>query len=225
MNLKVNYFENNIIFNSEYINVIEIENKKYFYRFVNDIYSVYNNGYSEELTFLDENNEEYNLSGKIKVFLNYFDLEFDSKKNLVEISKYIVNNISEENMNLLQNQYNKLVKIYKRILNDIDLPLSFDEEVSIESLSKVFKVKINCKNELLDNLLLLIDIEKIFDTKRIIIFVNLKQYLSKNELIELYKYSIYNQIKILLVDSQCYGVTLNFEKKIIIDDCLNEIML
>ena len=71
----------------------------------------------------------------------------------------------------------------------------------------------------------MIDIENILGTKDILIFVNLKQYLTKNELEELYKYTIYNEVSILLIDSQCYGGTLNNEKKLIIDENLDEFMI
>mgnify|MGYP001121396459 CR=1 FL=1 len=157
MNLKVNYFENKIAFNNDYINVIEIENKKYFYRFVNDIYNIEKIGYSDELAFFDKDNNEINLNGKLKLIVDYFDFGFDSKKSLTDLSKYVTSTIDEEDANLLQNQYNKLIKIYKKILNDIELPLYIDEEINIDLLSKVFKIGINCKNELLDNLFLIID--------------------------------------------------------------------
>ena len=40
MNLNVKYFDNTIVFNKEFINVLEIENKKYFYRFIKDLYFI-----------------------------------------------------------------------------------------------------------------------------------------------------------------------------------------
>ena len=45
------------------------------------------------------------------------------------------------------------------------------------------------------------------------------------ELNELNKYSLYNNIKILLIDSQCYNSTNKFEKKLIIDRNLEEFLL
>ena len=56
-------------------------------------------------------------------------------------------------------------------------------------------------------------------------FINLKQYLTNDELLELYKYSIYCQIPIVLIDSQTYGTSLKYEKKLIIDSELDEFML
>ena len=41
--------------------------------------------------------------------------------------------------------------------------------------------------------------------------MNLKQYLTKDEVRELYKYAIYNGIMIMLIDSFNYGVTLKDE--------------
>lgn len=87
------------------------------------------------------------------------------------------------------------------------------------------KISINKTDDLLDNLLLLIDLEKVLKINEILFFINLKQYLSQEELIEFYKYAIYNEIKIVLVDSQSYGVKLDYEKKLIIDANLDEFVL
>lgn len=224
MNLSGDYFDNQIIFTSGYINAIEIENKRYFYRFVNDLYSVYTNGYSDNLKFINDN-KEINMNGKTKVFINYFDFQFDSKKYTNEISKFVSNYISEEDTKNLINLYSKMTKIYKKALNDIDLPLYVENDISIDNINKLMKLGISPKEELLDNLMLLIDLEHTLKTNNLLIFVNLKQYLTKDEVVELYKYAIYNEIMIMLVDSISYGVTLKNEKKYIIDENLDEFML
>jgi len=223
MNLKVSYFDNNIELKEGSINVIEIENKKYFFRFISDLYNLDSN-ITDNIIFYKEN-EENNYNGKVKVYLNYFELDFNSRKTIANISKYVSNNILEEDKDILQREYLKIIKIFKKIVNEIDLPFSIDGEVDIDNLLKVLKLGINEKDELLDNLFLLIDIEKIFNGENILIFVNLKQYLSKKELIELYKYAIYNQIQIILIDSQCYGGTLDYENKLIIDENLDEFVI
>lgn len=225
MNLKINYFDNKIEFDKEFVNVVEVENKKYFYRFVNDFYKIEKIGFSDDLTFFDNDGKEKNVNGKLKIILDYFDLEFDSKKNTTEISKYVSSTICEEDKLALQKQYKKIISLYKNILNDIDFSLSMDEEVNVDSLFKVLKIGVDLKDDLLDNLLLLIDMEKIFKMNILLVFVNLKQYLSRSELIELYKYSIYNEVQIMLIDSQSYGGTLEYEKKLIIDENLDEFML
>ena len=122
-------------------------------------------------------------------------------------------------------QYNKIISIYKKILNDIDLPLIIDSEISIENITKIMKININSSKDLLSNLFILIDLENLFHTKNILVFINLKQYLTNEEIEELYKYSIYNEVQLILIDSQSYGTTLSQEKKLIIDENLDEFML
>lgn len=224
MNVKVEYFDNIINLKLDGVNVVEIENKNYFYRFVNDLFSIYKDGFADDITFFEEELEK-NMNGKLKVFVDFFDFQFDSKKYINDVSKYVNENIDDEDKNNLVNLYNRIIKVYKKVLNSVDLPLSVESEVSVDTITKFVKVNINSKVELLDNLFLLIDLEKVLKTNNLLIFINLKQYLTRNELVELYKYAIYNNIQLLLVDSQSYGGTLEYEKKLIVDENLDEFMI
>ncbi len=144
---------------------------------------------------------------------------------LTEVLKYLSVSIENADIILLQKEYLKIINKFKKIINNVDLPISLEEEINIESISKTLHLSIEEKDELLDNLLLLIDLENTLKFNNILVFVNLKQYLSKNELIEFYKYAIYSKIQILLIDSQAYGVTLEYEKKLIIDENLDEFVI
>lgn len=225
MNLKINYFDNQIKLNKENIQVIEIENKKTFYRLVNDLYSIKNNEKLNEIYFFDDNNQEINMYDKVELYINFFDLELNSKKNLNMLNKNIVNNINDQEKNEILNNFKKLYKSFNKILFNIDIPIILNNDITIEDIVKFFKISINKHNDLLDNLLLLIDLEKTLKINEILFFINLKQYLNKEELIELYKYSIYNEITIFLIDSQSYGIKLEYENKLIIDENLDEFVL
>lgn len=225
MNLKINYFDNQIRLNKENIQVIEIENKKTFYRLVNDLYSIKNNEKLNEIYFFDDNNQEINMYDKVELYINFFDLELNSKKNLNMLNKNIVNNINDQEKNEILNNFKKLYKSFNKILFNIDIPIILNNDITIEDIVKFFKISINKHNDLLDNLLLLIELEKTLKIKEILFFINLKQYLNKEELIELYKYSIYNEITIVLIDSQSYGIKLEYENKLIIDENLDEFVL
>lgn len=225
MKIKINYLENILEINEEKILSIEIENKSYFYRLVSNIYSIINSEVVEDITFYDQNNNELNISNKIKIFVNFFNFEFDSKKYTNDINKYIINEMDENDKTILLKSYNKLIENFLKILNKSDLPLQILEEITIDNIIKNLKLTINSKNTLLDNLLLLIELEKILKTNNLLVFINLKQYLTNQELIELYKYAIYNRIKILLIDSQSYGTTTLYENKLIVDSNLDEFML
>lgn len=225
MNLKVNYFENSLNFDNDRIQVIEIENKKMFYRFISDLYEIKNDNELNELYFYNDKNEELDLSNKIEIYTNFFDLNINSKKIITSLNKTIIDNLSDNEKDNIFNNYKKIYKSLSTILSNFDLPLTISDSISIEDIIKVSKVSISIKNDLLENLLLLIDIEKTLKLNKILFFINLKQYLNKDELLEFYKYAIYNNINIVLIDSQGYGVPLNFEKKLIIDSELEEFML
>lgn len=224
MKLNVNYIDNSLNINDSNVLCVEIENKKYFYRFIKDLTNI-SNGIGNEDVIVYEDDKEINLTNKIKILVNYFDLELNNKKLSNDIVKYINDNIDEEIKFKLSQEILKIIKIYKNVLNEFDIPLVIDENLSVESITKNLKISLDEKSELLENLLLLIDLERTIKCNELLVFVNLKQYLSKEELNELYKYSLYNKIKIMLVDSQCYGVTLNYEKKLIIDESLEEFVL
>lgn len=225
MNIKVEYFDQKIAIDKDNIRVLEIENKKYFYHFVSDLYQINEIGFSDHIEFLNYEGSEVNMNGKIRIFLDYFDLGYQSKKYMNDFIKYIYKSIDEITKNKLNSETQKLTKLIQNIFQNSDLPLNLTENIDLEYFLKNLKFKINFKDNLLDNLLLLIDLERILNSSNLLIFINLKQYLTSQELIELYKYAIYNQTQIMLIDSQSYGVSLNYEKKHIIDEDLNEIVL
>ena len=225
MKLVIKYLDNDIDIKSNEVYALEIENKNYFYRIVRDLHNICNNRIVDEIYLSDADNNEINYFNKFKIFIDFFDFNLNSKKNTNEIIKYINKNISVETKESILNQFNKIIKLYKKELNNIDIPLIIEKETDSDNITKSLKIGIEAKDNLIDNLFLLIDMENILETRNILIFVNLKQYLTKDELEELYKYSIYNGISILLIDSQCYGGTLINEKKLIIDENLDEFMI
>ncbi len=225
MNLKINYFDNNIKIENDYVQVIEIENKKTFYHLVSDLYKIKNDEKLDEVFFYDDNNQEINMYNKVDLYVNFFDIDLNSKKNLNALNKNIINSLTDNIKEEILNNFKKLAKSFTKILSDIDLPLSLNDNITVEDIIKLLKISINKTDELLNNLLLIIDLEKVLKMNEILFFINLKQYLSQEELIEFYKYAIYNEIKIVLVDSQSYGIKLDYEKKLIIDANLDEFVL
>lgn len=225
MKLIVDFIDNEIILQNNTIFNIEIENKVYFYRLINELNLLSKSIPSDNIIFLDEGNNEINLSNKIDLYVDYFNIEFNSKKIISNLYKTLKVNINESDKIKINKCYLKIKTILSKSFLEYNLPLTLNDEFDIETILKLLKVTIDSKNNLLDNLLLLIDINNNFKINELLIFVNLKQYLALEELNELYKYSLYNNIKILLIDSQCYNSTNKFEKKLIIDRNLEEFLL
>lgn len=225
MKIKINYFDNIIELSPDNIFAIEIENKTVFYRIVCNLISISEGNKEEDIQFIENDNKEVE-SPKIKVFTNYFTFDFDSKKQSNDLMKYVLKQFTDEdvsNINMLQrNVYKKIT----RLLNKLELSIEIDEDdLSFENFLKKLKFKNPKKDTLLDNLLLLLDIEKELASSYILFFINLKQFLTQAEIKEFYKYAIYNNLQVVLIDSQAYGITKTFEQKLIIDENLDEFMI
>ncbi len=225
MIINVEYLENNIMINDNKIMCLEIENKNYFYRIVKGFCDISNGIISDQINISDYNNKELNLNGRLAVIIDYFNQDFNSKKILNNLYKTLTECFDEQDKIRIGNYYNKIKNIISSSLSDYSLPLIINEDFEIENIYKLLKIEIEKKENLLDNLLLTIDIENSFKINNLLVFINLKQYLNENELEELYKYCIYNSVKVILIDSQCYGVANKFEKKLIIDGNLEEFMI
>ena len=222
MKITVSYLENNIEINNENINVLEIENKKIFFRLINDLNQICNGNVIEGIkTFIDD--KEVSITNKVNVISDYFNIDFS--KYMLSINKLINENLKDNSDKSLLLLYKKLIQKYNSIISTVDLPIMVNNDVTIESLTKILKLKINYKNSIIENLFSIIELERSLKYSKFIVLVNLKQYLDDTELKELYKYSIYNNVNIILVDSQCYGCSHDFEKKLIVDDNLVEFMV
>lgn len=222
MKITISYLENNVEITNDFINVLEIENKKVFFRLINDLNQICNGNVIEEIKAFSDN-KEISITNKVNVISDYFNIDFS--KYMLSINKLINENLKGSSDKSLLLLYKKLIQKYNSIISTVDLPIMVNNDATIESLTKLLKLKIIYKNSIIENLFSIIELERSLKYSKFIVLVNLKQYLDDTELKELYKYSIYNNVNIILVDSQCYGCSHDFEKKLIVDDNLVEFMV
>lgn len=225
MNITYTFLDNKIELHNDYVNSIEVLNKKYFYRLTSLIYK-YSNGESVEELYFTEDDKELKLGNKIRIITDFYNFDFNNKKYINELIKIISSNSDENLLNKLNTNYNKIYKELENIIYDVDLnfKVNINDEFSINEILKNFDLSIPSNGRLIDNLILLIDIEKRFNLNKILVFINLKQYLSKDELIEFEKYCIYNNIYVILFDNIEYSKLKKYENKIIVDKDLNEVV-
>lgn len=225
MKINIDYMDNSIILENGKIMTLEIENKHLLFRLLKNFTDIGSGDFIDEIKAFDDDNKEINISNKILVLSDFFNFNLDTKKYLNQINKIIINNIKDSSDNTLLSLYQKLLYKYNKVIKETELPIVINNGINVESLVKMIKLKLNLSSNLLDNLLSLIDLEKIAKANKFLIFVNLKLYLTEKELEELYKYAIYNEVKLMLIDSKSYGCKTIFENKLIIDNNLVEFML
>lgn len=226
MKLRLNGFENEVIFNNEIINVLQVEDAKCYTQII-DILNQKINGYeNNEIFLLDENEEEMRIDKNMYMIFDLFNIEYNSKKVLNRIYDVISENI-QNSQELKMEQL--IIKLRNYLIEEInELPFEFvmKSEISMQELLKTFDLKIDNINytNVIERIELLIDLFSTLNIAKILVIPNLKMYLSEEELVELYKYSLYNNINLLIIERNIRN-KLKYEKILAIDENYNDEIL
>jgi|LSQX01.3.fsa_nt_gb CRISPR type II-A-associated protein Csn2 len=228
MKMQLYHFDNNVYFDGKYINILEIENKNLFVRFIESINDISNGDEPKEKIFFYKNDQEIELYNKIGCFIDIFNLELSSRKitNQLYSKINLLVQSNEELQVAFRESYNEMLELLTPVLNEFDFDLSYVETFQIIDLLKFINLTIVTKEKtLFEKLLLIIDLQNVLHIFEILIFVDIKKYFTKEEMLEIYKYSKYKEVNVLLIESVSSGVTLEYERKIIIDEHFQEFLL
>ena len=226
MKLLVDYIDQEILLSKDKIFSLEVTNKHYFYRLINDFCILSDGGINDSIKLYNISSfKEINISSKLNIFTNYFDFNLNNKK----IINILVNDIEKQFTNIevdkVRKNYLGIEKVIKAKFNNYNFAIDFNSEFSLKEIINLYKIKILQSKSLIDNLFTLIDVYKLYSSDSLLIFVNLKQYLTEQELYEFFKYCVYNEIYIVLIDINNYKIKNKFENKLIIDNDLFETMI
>ena len=225
MKINVNYIDNELILEDKKILNIEIYNKKFFYRFIKDLSLIENGNNLEEITAFNKQNEEITLTNKIEILSDFLDFDLYNKKYSSDFQKYIVKNSEEKNIDKIVKEYSKVYDSISNIVNLLDIPITIKNDFDFESIIKSFKFEVNFSDDLLNNLTDLLEIKLSLSKEKIYVFINLKSYLSNEDLLEFYKYICSKNINSIFIDTSKYEDFNNYVNKIIIDTDLDEFVI
>ena len=212
-----------IIFEENKVNVLAVENPNLFSKLVIDFYNQ-TNGEDGGFILSTADYEILNINKKIEfipqpAMININDKRLINKlySSLKEISS------NEENYQNTADLFSAVTQYIQKLCSLADFDIDLDNEFDINSLFKSVGLKFYDKNlniaeKLLDYILTIRDLLKI----NIFVVVNLKSYLS-NEDIKLFEKSILDhKVNLLLLESN-YKEKTEYEKTLIIDNDLCEI--
>lgn len=213
-----------IIVDSE-IFVLEVENPKIFNNILLDL--IVQEECAREVA-VEINNSL--LKPKDIVCVSDF-INFDSanKNILSKIYKYLDNDISTQIEKRLK--FEGILCDFKQkfmqLLNDINMNFDFAEEVDLKDVFAMLKIKPMIQNEfcILEKLLQYVDICSELKLIKLLVLVNLKSYLSKEELLSFYKHCLYKNINLIILESIHSENILQYEKKVLIDSDYCDIII
>lgn len=229
MIMKIFSLENDIIFKEEYINVLQIQDKKLFTNVINSLNDNINNieDTKERIIILD-NDIEIKIEKEVLMIIDVFNIDFNQKK----IQSALYNKIEKiykqefERMSEFQIILQKLQLNVLDVFNEFPFEFNYKESIGIQEYLKLLGLKIsNNKGKIIDTVFSLIDVVEYLSAAKLLVFVNLKLYPSDDELNEIYKYAMYKKVNILLIETGEEKEPLENEKILYIDSDYDEIVL
>lgn len=220
MKLKIAGIESEINLDNK-INVVEILDKHLFKNIVNKLNNAINYDQDVEEIILTNEDVKINMNKNMQLIIDPFNIDFNSKDILSKLYAKL------DQMNTLEmvindefvTVVNKLIQYVRDIVNDLTFECSMTDKIAFKDILKILSLKIDTEQyeKLEDKIMFLIDLISEFELCKIIVFVNIKQYID-NEIAEIvYKYAISKEITILLIEStKCEKI--EHENKLIIDE-------
>lgn len=219
-------FDNKIVFEENKVNVLEIYDKKLFQKFIGYINDQCNGNIDEEdnTIVLIEDNKRLKMSKTIYLMTDVFNVDFNAKRIINKIYGIISQNIKNRQDDELENIVLKLRNYLIDEINEIPFEFNMKSDIDMNDLLKSFDVKIDTTSyiTIVEKIEFIINLISNLKIAEILIIPNLKIFLNNDELLEIYKYSIYNNIKLLIVENKKETEILKYECKNIIDENFDE---
>lgn len=226
MIIKINGLDNELVLNDSQIGVIEINDIKLYRHILEIINNKVEGIYNNELFILSDKYEEIDFKNNVYLLNDIFNIDINSKKIVNKIYNLINSSYDDEEKLIFSNKIQEVKNnlIYKT--NEFPFTFSINNDISILDMLKLFNFKVDYSTytTLLEKIELLIDVLVNLNISRILIIPNLKMYLTNDELIYLYKYSLYNNITIITIERYCEK-SIDYEKKLLIDKSYNDYLM
>lgn len=222
MMLSHSVFDTPIVFEENKINVLVIENRNFLVKTVLEMKSQMDDGVDGEYILSDD-------TGKTgfkntAVVTDIFSIDLNSRKNLTKLYAYLSElAYNESNYGQTMMMLNSVQNFVAELADVSDYSLSASE-AGVQELMKVCDLKFVFDGEMsfLGKLCEYLSVSSEFLKIRLFVFLNLRQFVSDEDLEEIYKYVAYNKINLLLVESTCPEKRLDCEKFKVIDKDLCE---
>lgn len=222
MNLVTKYLENSFEVKSKTINTLVIEDTRYFSIFLKELIEA-TEIESDEFELI-EDYKTVDMTKYVEIIFDIFNLEANSANILKKMYAEL-----EEDLNT-QEVYTKKVELESIIANITDELIYRSRfslkagEINYQNLFKAIEIEFDYeKNSVLERLIEYIKVTSELLKTKVYIIVNLDSFLSEEELVELEKFLLYNDIKVLALQNAIRREVKPSENLRIVDKDLCEI--
>lgn len=204
------------------INVLNIENGKFFRELIEDFYSQIN-GFCGKFV-LSDNETVLDLSKNAVIISDFFNLDFSDKKMQNKLYSKLQTIVADKlqaessNLNLL------FYEFFNKLNSESDFSLDYCEETAITNIFKCFGLTFSVQElSFVEKLTRYIEVLTQLLGFKLVVLINLKSFLSETELDLIYQFFTYNDIKVLLLENGAKQ-KISSEFVVTIDNDLCEIL-
>lgn len=221
MNIVMGGFELPIEVSNTYVRTLEIENRILFARVCSSLVSCRGESAEEPYTVWDDAGEEVSASRAILPVISPLVLPWDHRELGGELYTRIEQLVMEdEGLRMaLERLGVDLGGSILRATHQVNGDYAFGLEWNVRSYLKAFSFSVNrgACHSILDSLILFLDFAADMCLKRVLVFVNLKLFLEKAELEQVFKRVIFHGLRVILLESACDKNQYENERKNYVD--------
>ena len=231
MILKIFSFENDIDFSKNHINVLQIQNKQLFAKMV----SSFNNmckGLSvecDEVITLLEQDEIVDFTKNVLFVVDFLNFDFNQRRIQTVLYQYIdkIIKLEPEILSNINNLQDSIHIEFMSIMEEFPFEILCKKDSSILDILKMYgiRIKANVDEKIIEKLFKLVELVQCLDLAKLIILVNVKQYLDSDEIVEFYKYCVYNNVKLLVLERGLEVSPLERERILFVDENFDEFFI
>lgn len=204
MKIRVFPFQNDIMLSETYITILNVNNKKLFNRLANTFYTYSIGEEGEEQVLLIEEDKTLDFDEEILFLSDLWHFDCGNKKIVAKLFNYIEQNYKSdvELMEVFQQQLQRIQVEISDITDELPFEIEMKEVVTLLDILKMLGVKVAKLDglSLIERAISIVEIVSTFKLYPCIMMCNIKDYLEKNELIELYKATMHCKIKLIIYE-------------------------
>ena len=159
------------------------------------------------------------MEKNIFILFDLYNIDYNSKKILTKLYDIVTANINKNQDLVIDNMMLNMRNYLIQEINELPFEFTMKTELDTSEVLKLFGLKIDSDNyeNVFERVELMINLISTLKIAKILVIPNLKQYLADDELLEIYKYSLYNNIELLLIERE-NRTKLKYEKVFCIDE-------
>lgn len=222
MNIISEYFDNSFELKNDVVNTLVIENRELFISFIKQLYIEMST--EEGKIILQDELKELSFKKYAELIIDPFAIDPNNAKNLKKLYEKIIDNSSNEEIYEKRLVFENALKDYvEEIVFLSDYELIYDN-LDYQNIFKAVNLHIDTETKNLASMIIdYMRISSDLSGTKLFIFVNLDNFLTDADLIELQNFICYNNIIVFCLQNQLKRKLIENENLRIIDEDLCEI--